>query len=123
MSTVSFEKFNRTFFKDSIYTIEWFEKKGIIRLKNGLIATILIDTKGVHNQYQRYVVTIISKDSKLDTHFFDFDTYLGKGVEVIDYCCEKEAKFCGIQPTIANIIRMVCKIDIYIQMFEIGLSA
>jgi hypothetical protein len=118
MSNVNFDNFNTLVFAKSKLKIEWFNTKGIIKLKNNLLASIEIRTNGVRGHYERYCVNIINKNNVIDSHSFGFDIYLGKNILVIDYCNETFAEWYEKEPEDNKIEIMINKIEHYIKQFE-----
>lgn len=101
----AFDKFNLTFFKSSLKKIKWFDKKGILKIKPGLLAEINLDTCDVHDEYGKYTVTIINtKLGQIATVDFKFKSYLTTRIDNRhDYKCDgfKIVGHCGIDWYIA----------------------
>lgn len=51
---LNFGGFNESFFENANNKIKWFDKKGTLILKNGLMATILITTHGTCDHYEGF---------------------------------------------------------------------
>ena len=126
MAAVDFSIFNKSFFKNSKLKIVWFDKKGTVKLKNNLMATITISTKGHHDHYQKYIVSILNKESKIDSHSFDFDVYLGKNnndlnkqFQILGHCCNNGyAEWYIGKPDKSKVDGMAKEIAKYIQQYE-----
>jgi len=116
---VKFGAFNESIFENTDLNITWFNHKGLVKLKNKLIASITISTHGHYGHYVGYLVTILNKEKEIDKNFFSFDVYLGKGIEIIDYCCDGYAKWYVKQPTEQNIDKMAKEIQKFIRIYEV----
>lgn len=124
---VTYDRFNKVFFSLND-NIRWFDRKGIMHLKNGLIATITLSTCGNHKEYEKYVVEIKNKDKgTIDTHSFEFKTYFHKtahdcysGFKIIEHCCEDTgiARWYSDKPEKKEYEKMASEIIDYIKEYE-----
>ena len=126
MAVLNWGGFNESFFENANNKVKWFDKKGILLLKNGLMATIRITTHGTADHYEGYEVEIKGKDNVIDKHYFPFNAYLGEGntyadgkmVGIITYCCKTSvAEWYGKDPEYKKVDIMAKEIIDYINEF------
>lgn len=127
MAAVKYENFNKIFFMGQP-KIKWFDRKGLLQLSNGLMATITLSTHGTHAQYEKYVVEIKNKnEGTIDSNSFLFSTYFGRkdnscysGCKIIEHCCQDtgEARWYIEKPTLEQQKEMVKAIFDYIKMYQ-----
>lgn len=76
------EKGSKTAFCKSLdwqIKIEWLDKTGFYKLKDGRVARIEPETHGTSGEYPGFLVTILNpKEGKVDSKFFLFDDYLDR---------------------------------------------
>ena len=95
---VKYADFNKSFFKDVEGDISWYDRKGVIRIGDSILAEITLSTGGTHKHYEGYSVRVVNKSGELTSHFFNFSTYLknrcddrddydGK-FEISETCCD-----------------------------------
>jgi len=74
------EKGSKTAFCKSLewqIKIEWLDKTGFYKLKDGRVVRIEPETHGTSGEYPGFLVTILNpKEGKVDSKFFLFDDYL-----------------------------------------------
>jgi hypothetical protein len=117
---VKFGAFNESIFENTNLKITWFDHRGLVKLKNKLIATITISTHGTSGHYVGYKVTILNKEKEIVNHFFDFSIYLDKNIEIIDYCCQDGyAKWYIKEPSEKDIDKMAKQIEKFINFYEV----
>ena len=72
-----FKNFNETFFKGTKKKIDWFDIDGVLKLDDTRVVKFKLDTHGVRDQYEGYLIQIINKhDGIVDRKFFSFKEYL-----------------------------------------------
>jgi hypothetical protein len=77
----SAQEFNERFFT-KYDNIRWFEKKGILKINDDVNASIELAITNVWGEYPGYLVTIANKkEGKIDSHYFDFNSYLKTRVD------------------------------------------
>lgn len=76
------EKGNKTEFCKSLewkLKLQWFDKTGIHKLKNGCVVRVELDTYGISGEYPGFLVTIMNpREGKVDSKFFQFDDYMDR---------------------------------------------
>ena len=108
---INFSDFNKFFFKDvsGNADISWFDKKGVIRIGDSVLAEITLSISGTIDHYVGYSVRIVNKSGELTKYFFNFNTYLKNrcddrtdyrnGFEIIATCCDDVAQWYIAIPT------------------------
>lgn len=62
--------------------IEWFDKVGLHRLDGDRVARIELATRGTHEQFPGFLVTVLNKrEGKVDSKYFRFDDYMSGKLE------------------------------------------
>lgn len=57
--------------------IEWLDKTGFYKLRDGRVVRVEPDTQGTLGEYPGFLVTILGvKEGKVDSKYFRFDDYL-----------------------------------------------
>ena len=118
--------FNDKFFEGR-ESINWFDRKGVLQLNNGLMAEITLSTNGTKDHYEGYLVSVISKDrGQLSRHFFKFDEYMSesiektteKGFKIVGYCCKGKVDWYINHPTAVEVRYLANQILSYINQWE-----
>jgi len=129
---VKYGAFNEDFFIHSGLDITWFDRKGVIQVKEGINAEIILSTKtgsgslGTVDHYVSYNVRIVNKKGVITSHTFNFNTYFqkqgGRGdkFEIIQYCCDNGVPswYCGIKPTSKDVEKLVKAIVAFINQYK-----
>jgi len=129
--TVKYGAFNEDFFVNSGLDITWFDRKGVIQVKEGINAEIIISTKigsgnmSTVDHYRSYVVRILNKEGVITSNTFDFNTYFENRssrdkFEIIEYCCDNGVPSWsgGCRPTLQDISKMVKAIVAFISQYK-----
>ena len=129
MSNLDFTEFNKKFFVKTKAKISWFNRKGTMNVKKGIMAEVTVVTHGTCDHYDGYSVKILNKEGQLSSHYFSFTeglvlkpdsrTDINNKFQIIGHCCDNgQAEWYIQKPTGESVDDMAKQIINYIKQYE-----